>query len=193
MTEAVFVEPDWSAPLDVESFVAGIPATAMVKGVFPAAVAAAARRRGLRLVNVRPRYHAFVEVPLREYVPMLVQASAGLYPTLTPRQALRKLGRASYDAFATSMFGRVLLSGIVDMKSGLQMVSKGLSIVTPAASSKVIEMTDGRALMDLSAAYTFIDSHHVGVFEKVASTVKTRVTVRVSLRTPYDGQVEVTW
>jgi uncharacterized protein (TIGR02265 family) len=193
MTKAVFVEPDWNAPLNLETYLAGIPATATIKGVFPAAVAAAAARRGVKLTNVRPRYHAFVEVPLREYVPMLVQASAGLYPSLPPRQALRKLGRASYDAFATSMFGRVLLTGIVDMKSGLQMVSKGVSIVTPAAQSKILEITDNRALVEMSTTYTFLDSHHVGVFEKVASTVKSRVLVRLALRTPYDGQVEITW
>ncbi len=188
-----FVEPDWGAPLDIAAYVAGIPADATIKGVFPAAVAEAAKNRGGALTNARDRYHPFSDVPLREYVPMLHECAATLFPSLPPREGLRKLGRSALDAIARSTFGRVLLTSVFDWKTSLAAVAKGASVITPGATMKVIEFEPHRAVVSMESVYTFFDSHHVGIFEKISSGANLRIRVRVDRRTAYDGKVELTW
>ena len=188
-----FVVPDWKAPLDVPAYVAGIPATAHIKGVFPAAVVEATKKKHVSLVNARPKYHPFADVPLREYVPMLAEAAAGLFPDLPPREGLRKLGRASLDAFEKSMFGRIIVASMLDFKSGLSILGKAAAVATPSARIELREVTGSRAIVTFSKVYTFIDSHHVGILEKLAASSKLRVTARVWMTTLYDGDIELTW
>jgi uncharacterized protein (TIGR02265 family) len=188
-----FVDPDWGAPLDVAAYVAGIPPTAVVKGVFPAAVAEAARRKGKQLTNARERYHPFSDVPLKEYIPMLVDCSEALFPDLPLRTGLRKLGRASLDAIARSTFGRILLTNILDVQTSLAAVSKGASIATPGSRIEVTDVAERRAVITLSRVYTFIDSHHIGILEKILGAASVQVHARVRLRGPYDGDIELTW
>jgi uncharacterized protein (TIGR02265 family) len=188
-----FVVPDWNAPLDVAEYVAGIPPSAVIKGVFPAAVAEAARKKNVVLKNARERYHPFTDVPLREYVPMLFETAVGMFPNLPPREGLRKLGRASRDAFERSMIGRILLTNFLDFRSSLALMGKAAAIATPNARIELREVTERRAVVSFSSVYTFVDCHHVGILEKLAAGSKLRVEARISLSTPYDGDIELTW
>jgi uncharacterized protein (TIGR02265 family) len=188
-----FVEPDWMAPIDLDAYVAGIPEGAIVKGVFPSAVADAARRKGKRLTYARERYHAFGDVPLREYVPMLAECATALYPELPLRGGLRKLGRASLDAIARSTIGRILMTNLLDVTTSLAAVGKAVAITTPGASISVSEIGPNRAVVKMSRIYTFFDSHHVGILEKVASAANVHVRARISAQGPYDGEIELLW
>jgi uncharacterized protein (TIGR02265 family) len=189
-----FVVPDWNAPLDVDTYVAGIPPSACIKGVFPAAVVEAARAKKVILAGARPKYHPFSDVPLREYIPMLVAAGAGMFPDLPPRQGLRKLGRASRDAIEKSMFGRILMTNFLDMRSSLSLMGKVAAIATPGAKFVVEDVSEGYARLSFANVYTFADSHHVGIFEKLASSSsKLHVEASVKLRTLYEGQMELAW
>jgi uncharacterized protein (TIGR02265 family) len=164
-----FVAPDWNAPLDLPAYLAGVPAKATIKGVFPGAMVEAARRKGVTLPNARAKYHPFTDVPVTEYLPLLVAAAEWMFPGMSRREALRKVGRASFNAVEKSMLGRILLTGLLDLRS------------------------ERRTVLHFSEWYVFLDSHLVGALEKVAAASKLRVDVRVSLTTPYEGDVEMTW
>jgi uncharacterized protein (TIGR02265 family) len=193
MDSHLFVMPNWTAPLDVAEYVAGIPLAASIKGVFPSAVAHAARANKVALSTARDRYHAFSDVPLREYVPMLAETAAGMYPRLPQREAIRKLGRSAVGAISGSMFGRILLTGFLDMKANLAVYAKAASVITPSATVEVIELEPHRAVLRMSRVYTFLDSHHVGILEKVGGASNVRIEARLRMTTPYDGEIELTW
>jgi uncharacterized protein (TIGR02265 family) len=188
-----FVELDWKAPIDLDAFVAGIPPAAVVKGVFPSAVAEAARRKGKELKHARERYHSFGDVPLREYVPMLVECASTLDPELPVREGLRKLGRGSIDAIARSTFGRILMTSLLDVTTSLAAVGKAVAITTPGARIAVSVVGPRRVVIEMSHIYTFFDSHHIGILEKVTTVANIHVHARVSARGLYDGEVELVW
>src|SRR5947209_14896875 len=94
-----FVAPDWSAPLDVATYVHGAPRTARIKGMFAAAVAEGARARGLALPSARERYLPFSDIPQSEFALLLVEAATSFFPDAPLRGALRELGRSAYPVF----------------------------------------------------------------------------------------------
>ena len=188
-----FVVPDWNAPVDLAAHLAGVPPTAMIKGVFPGSIVESARRKGITLPNARPRYHPFADIPVTEYLPLLLAAAQWMFPKVPPREALRKVGRASFDAVEKSMFLRILLTGMLDLRSNLGILGKGLALAAPPTRFEVVEIRERRAVVRFTAAYIFLDSHYLGIVEKVAGSSKLRVEARVSLETPYDGDIEITW
>ena len=188
-----FVAPDWNAPLDLPAYLAGVPAKATIKGVFPGAMVEAARRKGVTLPNARAKYHPFTDVPVTEYLPLLVAAAEWMFPGMSRREALRKVGRASFNAVEKSMLLRILLTGMLDLRSNLGILGKGLALAATPTRFEVVEIRERRAVVRFTAAYIFLDSHYLGIVEKVAGSSKLRVEARVSLETPYDGDIEITW
>ncbi|HEY8040929.1 MAG TPA: DUF2378 family protein [Polyangiaceae bacterium] len=188
-----FVPPDCDSPLDVAAYVEGIPQEAFIKGLFASAIVEAARGRGVTLPGARERYHAFTDVPMREYVPVLVAGAQAVHPTLPVRMALRKVGRASRDAFAQTMFGRVVMGRVDGLRAALEAAAKVYPMAMPPARVELRKMTDTRAVLHMTGIYGFLDSHHVGVFEGVARACEVRVTTRVRMISPYTGEIELTW
>ena len=164
-----------------------------VPGAVLRAVVDSARKRSVTVPGARLKYHPFSDIPMREYIPVLVAASCGIYPTLPVREALRKLGRGSRAAFQQSLIGRIVLANFTDLRQNLAVFGKALSIATPSARVVVQDVGEGRAVVRLSNIYTFIDSHCIGILEKVAGASKLHVESRVHLTSPYDGEIELTW
>jgi uncharacterized protein (TIGR02265 family) len=190
---SAFVAPDWDAPLDAAAYIEASPPGASIKGMFATAVAEGARTRRITLPSARARYLAFQDVPLREYMTLLVEAARAFFPQATLRQSLRKLGRSSRDIFAQSIVGRVVLSTAEDLPGALVACAKAYAISTPPARAEVREMTQSRAVVTFSDVYHFLDSHHVGVLEGIARGCGVRVDARVRLDSPYQGDIELTW
>ena len=87
------LEPAWDAPLDGETYLREVPATASIKGMFPAAVAAEAKNRGIVLRHASERYRAFLDYPLSQHMALLLEAADALWPEIFNRRGLRKMGR----------------------------------------------------------------------------------------------------
>jgi uncharacterized protein (TIGR02265 family) len=188
-----FVAPDWNAPLDVAAYLDSTPRSARIKGMFPQAVAEGARGRGLSLPSARERYLPFADVPVTEFATLLVEAAKSFFPEAPLRGALRELGRSAYPVFQQSMVGRVVLSTAGDMPSALAAAAKAYVVALPTARVEVVEATTKRAIVTLKNIYYFLDSHHIGVFEGLARACSVRVTTRVRMRTPFDGDFELSW
>jgi uncharacterized protein (TIGR02265 family) len=152
-----------------------------------------ARRKGVSLPNARAKYHPFADVPITEYLPLLLAAAEWMFPGMSQREALRKVGRASFNAVEKSMLGRILLTGLLDLRSNLAIMGKVMTLAVAPSHLEVVELGERRTILHFSDWYVFLDSHLVGALEKVASASKLRVEVRVSLMTPYEGDVEMTW
>lgn len=137
-----------------------------------------AKRAGASLAK-RERYVPFQFYSLREHAQLMVEASAVMFPQLSLRQALRRLGRGAPTAFVSSTLGRVVL----------QSAQGVVEVVNALAKGYELNMKPGRAYVDqprprvldvtMEKVYFFVDSHHVGSFEGALHYAGTRGKVRV--------------
>lgn len=189
-----FAPPSWDAPIDVAAHVNATPAGATIKGMFPTAIVEACAAAGTHPKHAIPRYLAFADYSMRDYLPLLVEAARILHPRLTPRSGLRKIGRASQPAFERSMVGKVILGTLHDVPSAFEAIVKAYRVATPTATVEVCSVAEGRAVIHLGGMTTFLDSHHVGLIEGVmrGAGVRAEVSVRLASLASCDFLVEWT-
>ena len=183
--------PSFSAPLDLEARVAQCPA-AEVKGVFFEPVAARARRVGKPFG--RPRYLVFRGYPLAEWLEFLPAAAAALYPTLAPREGIRRLGWGAYEGFVESTIGAVLfgLAG-KSPELAIPLVGRAYELVRAHGSVRTIAQSPGRAVIAYRGFWDWIDAWHLGIVEGALRAFRLRGEVRVRMLGPNDGDIELRW
>src|SRR3954463_3688811 len=159
--DTMYRAPDWDAPLDVESYLRATPRTATSKGMFTAAVIEGARRKGIALAGARERYLPFADYPLTEHMQILVEGAQALFPEVTLREGLRRLGRGAYDIFVQSTVGKVIFSrGSDGVAEVLGALVKAYEVTEPSVRFEVIEASKEQAVVRWSGVYSFLDSHH---------------------------------
>jgi len=188
-----FVEPPWTAPLDVAATLRAIPETATVAGLFLEPIVAAARKVGKTLPSARERYVAFRFYPLREHAQLLVEASSRLYPELPLRIALRKLGRAAPAALVASTLGKVVLGSASGAEEVLSALVKAYPINVRPCELQIKELTRGRAIISIQQLHFFLDCHHVGAFEGALRYAGLRGEVAICSYSNSEADLRCTW
>jgi uncharacterized protein (TIGR02265 family) len=111
--------------IDFETVARGIPKSHLVKGVFFARLVSSlgpAFEQLIPSLDGAPRlgrYVPFSDYPQSDYVRVSAAAAHKLHPTLPLREALRRLGRDDLAVFASTTFGKVLLSAVGDARTVL--------------------------------------------------------------------------
>jgi uncharacterized protein (TIGR02265 family) len=193
-----FVAPDWDAPLDTEAHIRSIPATAVIKGMYPGAIAAEAKRRGLSLPHAGEKYLPFLDYAMTDHVRLLVEASRAFYPELPQRQSLRKLGRAAVNVFLQSTLGKAVLGGLTQPETTERAIS-GMTRAYMTSLGKPTPVVDVRSVSDTSCIvrltdfWIFIDSHQIGILEGACRACGVRGEMRVALESPSKGEIECRW
>ena len=189
-----FLSPDWDAPLDVSDYVRTTPKTAQIKGMFLAAIVDGCREKGEPLAGARDRYLSFNDYPLVEHLELMAKGAPVLFPGRSLRRALRSTGRASYATFVRSVVGRVVFGGsAVEMMSSIVAMIRGYNVAMPCGKLDIVDSSATSVTLRMSGMYTFLDSHHVGVFEGVARACGVRAEVRVRLSSLVAGDMLITW
>jgi uncharacterized protein (TIGR02265 family) len=188
-----FVEPDWSAPLDLESYLARIPTSDTIKGMFLSGLVQVAAAAGHKLEGARDRYIPFNDYPLREQAQLLAEAARVLSPDRSLRLGLRRLGRGAIYVWQQTTVGRVAWAAAVDAPHVIEMYAKMYSVVYAGASMTIIDATPGAFILRAERVYSFLDSHHVGVLEGGLRERGIEATVKVRMRTPSDGELLCTY
>lgn len=160
-------EPPWGAALDANAYLEAIPASATIHGLFPAAVAAAARKKGVALPSGRASYVPFRPYPLREHAVLLLEAARACWPEEPLRQGLRHLGRGAPQALVQSMLGRIVLGSVEGPLELLRAMATSYGHHLNHGALEVQELARGSAVVRAREVFTFLDAHHVGVFEGV--------------------------
>lgn len=192
MTE--LLPPDWDAPLAVDDYVRATPKGAKIKGLFVEAVAEACRAKGLPLATARERYLAFNDYPLVEHLRVLADGAAALFPDRSLRRGLRSIGRSAYSTLVQSTFGKVVFGGgAVEMRPSIDAILRAYAVTMPSGKIDIIDSTPSSVTLRMTAIYTFLDSHHVGIFEGLAYACGVHAEVRVRLASLVAGDVRVTW
>jgi uncharacterized protein (TIGR02265 family) len=189
-----FVAPDWDAPLDVPGLLAAVPPGRTIKGMFIQAVVSEARSASGASLG-RGRYIAFKDYPVKEWIEVLVQAADLIHPYVPKREAVRRLGRSSYPAFASSMLGRVLMSAAGgDLSSALRLVPEIYRYsVGGGSSADLVTLREGYAVIALREVWDFPDARHVGAFEGGIAIFGRVGSVRVRSISLSDVDLEISW
>lgn len=154
---------------------------------------AEAKRRGVTRPAPRERYIAFNLYPLREHARVLIDHCQDLYPDLTLRAALRKIGRAAPAAFLTSTIGKVTLApaeGVPDIVSAF---CKGYELSLEPGEAQVVEQGARRMVVGMREVYYFLDSHHVGAFEGALKHAGVRGKVSIAVHSQASADFLLEW
>jgi uncharacterized protein (TIGR02265 family) len=175
-----FVEPPWDAPFDVEAQIAAIPEDATISGMFPAAVVAPAKKKGIGLPSARSTYQPFKFYPLREHGRLLCEASRLMYPKMSTRQALRVMGSFGPRALMKSLIGKVVLGSAKGVQASLEGMAHAYALNMKPGTVRVLRMSETDAILSLEQICNFVDSHHVGTFEGVLAYAGVKGEVRIA-------------
>lgn len=188
-----FVEPLRVGPVDLPAALDAIPPDAKIAGMFVEPLVAEARRIGAKLPSARERYTTFAFYPLRHHATVLVEACAAVFPRLSQREALRKLGRGAPRALLASTLGRVTLGSVEGVHEMLLALLKTYPINLPSSRTEVLEATRTGAIVRLESVPFFLDSHHVGVLEGTLRHAGVNGRVEVCVHSPSDADFRCTW
>ena len=186
-----FIKPDFDEPLDLEPLLRGCRNEHRLKGVFFDSSQKGAARLGL--ATSPKRYMAFKDYPSEEYVRVVGGWVTAPGLPRTPRALLRALGQDAFQAFRSTIVGRVTLATAGDTLHDLLNVAGraySLSIGPGTLTSRVGE---NDAELQLRNIPTFADAYHVGVFEGVLAAYRTKGTIRMRRYSPVNLDLLIEW
>lgn len=182
--------------LELRARIAGAPSDGSVKGWLIHSVVENAKRAGVELDTPR-RYVGFKDYPVAEYLDLLGQAAVRVDPRRPPLQTLRALGRNVFEAFSTSLFGKVIVAGLpsghAGARTGLQWISRVYKMTSNHARVSFVEPSDDVAIVTLDDVWSFPDAYHVGIFEGAATGFGGNVTVKVVRRSLCSAVLTFQW
>jgi uncharacterized protein (TIGR02265 family) len=190
---AEFSTPDWDAPLDREGELARVPGDATISGMFLAPMVDEAAKHGAPLPSAHARYRTFEFYPLRHHVTLMFEAAERLFPDLSARQALRKLGRGATPALLDSTLGRVMWSTAVTPAAAVDALAKAYAVNLKPGAADVVQHGEGYAIVELREVHYLMDSNHAGAFESVLRPLGMRAQVAIRRRGEGWAELLVTW
>lgn len=189
--ELGYLLPDLRRPLDVDAWLARVPANATCKGLVAESVLDALPP-GASITTTK--FAPFRDYPMRDILQLKVAAARALRPDAPLREGLAAVGRTLFPRFVSSLLGRVMygvfgrnVSSILRManKSYEQMQNTGRVVTTVLSPTSV--------QLHFTNCWTFLDAYHVGVLEGTLSTCKVDGTVLVKTNDDSDGILLVRW
>jgi uncharacterized protein (TIGR02265 family) len=183
---------DFSAPLDEEELLRTARHT-MIKGIALRSIVKEAEAQGKPLPEA-PSYVAFKEYPFRESLALSLRAARHLYPELTRREGLRRLGHRAYGSFLESMVGRAMF-GLPGMRieTFMKLSPKAYNIVLSSIKVALVSSTEDSALFSFRNFPIEMNGYEIGVFE--GGFLSRNKTCEVYLKTLAFGDADIfcTW
>lgn len=180
-------------PLMASQEIERIPETATISGMFLMPMAAEAERIGSPLPSARPRYTRFTFYPLREHVQLMFEAAEILFPGVSTRKAMRKLGRGAAPALLQSTLGKVVLAAAVTPLDALDAMTRAYGLNVRPGEGSVIDHGDSFAVVELRDIHYLLDSNHVGAMEGLLRPLGLSPEVRIRAIGPGHAQLLVRW
>ena len=161
---SAFTQPDYTGSLELEERIAGLPSNAWVKGMFLAGIVDRASTAGVTFD--RPRYVAFKDYPVSEYLELLAEAAARVHPNVAPLEGLRRLGHTVYPTFMASTIGRVTMAVAGrDMRAAVGLVPRAYSIAGNTARIDILSLSEQSARLHLQGVWDWPGAYQVGIME----------------------------
>ena len=193
-----YVAPIWDAPLDAEAYVTAMPQGALIKGLYPGAVLAEAKRRNLHLELLADKYLPFLDYSLVHHNRLIVEAAAAFFPDVPLRVGLRKIGRAAVQSLLVTTFGKAVLGGLTQPETvtrALIALSRSFTttISKPAPAFEIVSTGERSAILSMRDAWIFHDCQQIGIIEGLCRACGTRAEVRIAVDGPANAEYLCTW
>lgn len=183
-----FIFPDWNAPLDVEERLRLMPSNVTIKGMFFQSLIKQTQQHGRHLPG--ESYVSFKSYSAQDYMRFSIKIAGLIYPELTLREGLRRLGQNVYPTLLQSMIGRVVFGAFGgDVYAIMKLVPKGYAVASKTGRVEVREISDDHALIACEEFYGFYDCYHIGVIEGAILACGKKPLVQ--FRTPQPGKLEM--
>jgi uncharacterized protein (TIGR02265 family) len=128
------------------------------------------------------RYLPYVDYPSRDHVRLIDAAARASLPSLSPREAHRRLGETAFERFATSNVGRVVLKLVVnDLREMLLAFPRGYAMTVRslrAVESRALD--DGGVRLDFHEPIGAVE-YVLGTFEGIVRTFGHRSRIDVDI------------
>lgn len=179
--------------MDAERVLRLVPESATMTGQFLSAVANVATSRGIQLSSARAKYTPFTSYPLREHCELLVETSRKVFPMLSLREGLRKLGRGAPQVLMQSVVGRVVFGSVEGPFDVLVALAKSYTLHMRPGQVDVLSENPTSAILRAREIYNFLDSHNVGVLEGALKHAAVRGEVRIHVYDRTTADFRCTW
>jgi uncharacterized protein (TIGR02265 family) len=193
-----YVAPAWDAPLDVDAYTSTMPQGALIKGLFPAAALAEAKRRNVTLHNAAEKYLPFLDYSLVHHNRLIVEAAGVFWPELPLRAGLRKIGRAAVQSLLVTTFGKTVLAGLTQPETVARALialcrSFGTTLSKPAPAAEMVQTGDRSVILRMRDAWIFLDCQQIGIIEGLCKACGTRAEVSVVMDGPSTAEFTCSW
>lgn len=186
----VFLDPEWTGPLDLQERLAAAPENAKMKGMFFEQVR---ETMGEHADEVDPggHYSSFRDYPMEQWLRFVHAAAVRAFPDFPPKRAVFELARPTFERFKASLLGRVIFT-VTTFEDSLLATSKAYRRTSDVARCDVVEFEDDRALLELRGCWDF-PSWHVGLFHGGMQTFGKHGHVRMRPHSICDFDLELRW
>ena len=183
--------PDWEAPIDVAAAIASTPTDVTVKGMFFSMIERALLQKGL---EINGRHAGFRDYPMVELMRFQVEACGRLYPHLSQREGLRRLGWSSYETFVQSAVGRIVFGNASrDPMDVAKLAAKGYRHAASEGDALLHVVADNHVLLHLTKVWNFPDAYQVGAVEGALAHLGYRGEVRVFNIATAEAVLDIRW
>lgn len=188
-----FVVGTFRGPLDLDARRRNLPSDGTVKGMFFRTILSAAKQRAHVELRDHP-YHAFRDYRLSDWIDLLVEAGAAMYPNVPAREGLRRLGQGMYPTFVDTTIGKIIFTVAGgDLHRALALYPKIWAVISNHGTGAVRDISAGRCVIELRNVWDFPDSFQLGSLEGGMAFFGRRAEVRIEVLSDCDANYEVTW
>jgi uncharacterized protein (TIGR02265 family) len=183
-----FISPDWNASLDVEERIALMPSWVTIKGMFFQSLIKQTQQHKKPLLG--ENYVSFKSYPAQDYMRLSIKIVGILYPDLSLREGLRRLGQSVYPTLLQSMIGKVVFGALGnDVVAVMKLAPKGYALASKVGKAGVREISETHAILAFEEFFGFYDCYHIGVVE--GAILACGKKPQIQFRIPQPGKLEM--
>ncbi|HMA94368.1 MAG TPA: DUF2378 family protein, partial [Polyangiaceae bacterium] len=140
------------------------------------------------------RYVPFRDYPLIEQVRLIPEIAGVLYPDLSLREGILRLGRTVCPSFSASLLGKVLFSAVGnDVTMLIRAGSKSYTLSSNVGRFEVLELRDNFARVSLRDMFNFVDCYQVGILEGALMMLGKQPQIQIRLDSLTSLEAELNW
>ena len=178
---------------DIERVLNECPDTAKVRGMFLDDLQKLMRAVAPNHPALKTRYNSFFDYPMREFLQLVVEAAATLYPEARRNEGIRRLGLRAFPEFAATHIGRVVFLPLGNNPARVfAAASKAYNLTLKPSHIKILDKGNDFILNELKLK-TFMYSYNLGVWQGAFESINVEgqvFTRRVDL---FHAEYFITW
>ena len=159
--------------------------------MFFCALMEGAQRRQVTLPFTEARYLPFRFYSLRDFAKLLLLGAEVFHPGVSHREGLRRIGKVAPRAFLASTLGKVTLGAAAGVHEAVAAFGKTYAVNVMPSNFEIIEQAERSMVVHLEVSY--LDSHHVGLFEGIMEYAGVRGEVRIATRRQTSAELLLLW